>query len=133
MSKTLRAIVLIIIAAAVFSVYAAGTYPRTVVSFQVSFTIGADVRRETFVVPAMNDKVQVEIKIDSGTSLWYAEISSEGEKVWGHSSTQKGQTTYMSGWMELFSGAYNFTFGTVGFGSLQGRDSSHRQGRILVK
>lgn len=57
MSKTLRTIVLIImIAAAAFSVYAAATYPRTVVIFQVSFTIGADVGRETFEVPVVNDK-----------------------------------------------------------------------------
>ena len=121
MSETLKMVVLIIvIAATAFSVYAAATYPRTVVSFQVSFTIGADVRREAFEVPVMNDRVQVEIRIESGTSLWYAEIASESEKVWKHPSTQKGQTIYNSEWIELPSGAYNFTFGTVGFGSLQG-------------
>ena len=121
MSKTLRIILLFLITvAASFSVYAAATYPRTVVSFQVSFTIGADLRRETFEVPAMNDKGQVVIRIESGTSLWYAEITYGNEKVWRHSSTQKGQTTYKSEWIRLPSGTYNFTFGTVGFGSLQG-------------
>ena len=121
MSKTLKAIVLLLaIGAAAFSVYAAATYPRTVVGFQVSFTIGADLRKEAFEVPAMNDRVQMVIKIDSGTSLWYAEITSANEKLWQHSSTQKGQTTYKSEWIQLPSGTYNFTFGTVGFGSLQG-------------
>jgi len=39
MSKSLKAIVLIvIIVAAVFGVYAAVTFPRTVVNFPVSFT-----------------------------------------------------------------------------------------------
>ena len=121
MSKTLKAIVLLlIIGAAAFSVYAAATYPRSVVGFQVSFTIGADLRKETFEVPAMNDRVQMVIKIESGTSLWYAEITSGNEKLWKHSSTQKGQTTHKSEWIQLPSGTYNFTFGTVGFGSLQG-------------
>ena len=60
LSKTLRATVfLLIIVVAAFGVYAAATYPRTAVGFQVSFTIGADVRRASFEVPSMNNKVQV--------------------------------------------------------------------------
>jgi hypothetical protein len=120
LSKTLKAVVLVIvIALAAFVVYAALTYPRTVVSFPVSFTAGAETKTEQFDVPLLHEQVQVEISIQSGTALWRAEITSENETVWIHANTQTGQTTYMSNWTPTAAGKYNFTFETIGIGSVE--------------
>jgi len=108
-----------VVIAAILSVYAAFTYPRDVVSFQVSFTIGADVQRREFDVPILHRYVQVEVVVNSGTSLWTAKILDGDRGLWGHSASQGGQTTYRSGWIELSSGHYNFTFSTLGLGSLK--------------
>lgn len=120
MSKGLKAVVLIlVIIVAVFSIYAAITYPRTVISLQISFTVGADVQRKEFDMLFLHDWVQVEVIVTSGTSLWNAKILSQGEVIWEHAAHQAGQTSYKSEWINLPSGKYNFTFATVGIGSLE--------------
>lgn len=121
MSRVLKAIMLIvIIVVAVFGAYAAVTFPKTVVSFPVSFTIGAETKTEEFDVPWLHGAIQVEIKVQSGTALWSAEITSGDEKIWSHSAAQGGQTTYTSEWMEISAARCNFTFRTLGIGSLEG-------------
>lgn len=119
-SKTLRAAVLTVVVVVVaLGIYAIFTYPKTVVSFPVSFTIGADVERREFDMPLLHGWVQVEVVVGSGTTLWNAKILSDNDVFWEHSAHQGGQTTYKSGWVELPSGTYNFTFATAGLGSLE--------------
>lgn len=121
MSRVPKAIVLIVvILAVVFVIYAAVTFPKTVVSFPVSFTIGAETKTQEFNVPWLHASIQVEIKIQSGTALWSAEITSGDKKIWSHSAAQGGQTTYTSQWTEISTAPYNFTFRTLGIGSLEG-------------
>lgn len=115
--KTL--LLIIVLAAIVFTVFAALTYPRTVFSFSVAFTIGADSRKKDFDVPLLHGLAQLEIRVQSGTALWSAKIESGDEAVWSHSASQGGQTTYTSEWIQLASGHYNFTFRTIGIGSLE--------------
>jgi len=43
----------------------------------------------------------VEIKVQSGTAIWSAKITSGDEEIWSHTTPQGGQTTYTSGWMEI--------------------------------
>ena len=119
-SKTLRVVVLIAVLVVVaLGVYAALTYPKTVVSFPVSFTIGADVEHREFNVPLLHGWAQVEVIVSGGTALWTAKITLQNETIWSHNARQGGQTTYKSGWIELPSGHYNFTFATAGLGSLE--------------
>ena len=117
MSKTLVLVMIIVIAGAA-GIYSALTYPRAVLDFPVSFTVGADVTRRAFNVPILNGRAQVEVVVNSGTSLWTAEISNQGNTLWSHGALQGGQTTYKSEWIELPSGSYNFTFATTGGGPL---------------
>jgi len=119
-SKALKATVLIaVIIVAAFVAYALITYPRTLINFTVSFTVGADVQQKEFDMPFLQDWVQVEVSVSSGTSLWTARILSQGEVVWEHAAHQTGQTSYESEWIKLPGGHYNFTFATVGIGSLE--------------
>lgn len=119
-SKILRAVVLIVVFVVVaLGIYAILTYPKTVVSFPVSFTVGADVEHREFDIPLSHGWVQVEVVVSSGTTLWNAKILSEDDVLWEHSAHQGGQTAYKSEWMELPNGSYNFTFATAGFGSLE--------------
>jgi hypothetical protein len=108
-------VILIIAAVGVFAVW---TYPRTVLSFPVSFTIGLQTERKEFNVPALHSLVQIQVVVSSGTALWEAKILREDTELWGHRAAQGEQTTYSSGWMQMASGNYNFTFATVGFGTL---------------
>lgn len=103
----------------VFVAYLAFTYPRVLVSFTVSFTIGADVKRVEFEVPFLHDYVRVEVYVQSGNALWNAKILSDDEVLWNHAASQGGQTTYTSEWIKLSGGRYNFTFTTAGLGSLE--------------
>jgi hypothetical protein len=112
----LAAAVIIIIAA--FAVYAGVTYPRTTVNIPVSFTIGADTKTTVFDQPFLDDKAQVQVTVQTGAALWQAQITSQSNVIWQHSAGQGKQTSYNSGWIELPSGNYNFTFRTVGVGSL---------------
>lgn len=111
------AIVVILVAA--FAVYAGVTYPATVVNTQISFTVGADTKTTPFVQSFLDDKVQVQVAIQNGAALWRAQIRIGDQIIWEHAAAQGGQQTYNSGWIQLPSGNYNFTFGTIGVGSLQ--------------
>ena len=99
-------------------VFAALTYPRNVLGFPVSFMVGAQTERKEFNVPVLHSLVQVQVVVSSGTALWAAKILSQDSELWSHRTAQGGQTTYNSGWMQIASGNYNFTFATVGFGTL---------------
>jgi hypothetical protein len=119
-SGSMKAIALtLIVVVVVFGAYTVATYPRTAVSFPVSFTVGAERETVKLNVPWLLSQAQVEIKVQSGTALWAAGIISGNHTVWSHSAIQGGQTTYTSEWMELPDGQYNFTFRTLGIGSLE--------------
>jgi hypothetical protein len=118
-SKLVKITALIIgIALVAASTCGALTFPRTVLTFSVSFTIGATVERKEFDVPFLHDWFQVEVIVSSGLALWIASIRSQNETLWSHSAVQGGQTTYRSDWTRLSSGHYNFTFATTGLGPL---------------
>jgi uncharacterized membrane protein len=86
-SKTTIAIaVIVIIIIAVFGLYAAITYPRTVVTIPVSFTIGADVTTRAFDQPTLNDKVQVQVAVQNGAALWRARILNGDQVIWEHAA-----------------------------------------------
>ncbi len=120
MSKAKSAIAaIIIILVFVFAVYAAMTYPRGTVSIPVSFGIGADSKTVTFDQPFLDDKAQVQVTVQNGAALWRAQILSGGQIIWEHSAAQGQQQSYSSGWLQLPSGNYSFTFGTIGVGSLE--------------
>jgi hypothetical protein len=112
----LATIVIIIVAA--FAIYAGATYPRTTVSTQVSFTIGAESKTIAFDQPFLDDKAQVQVTIQNGAALWRAQIRSGDQIIWEHAAAQGEQQSYNSGWIQLSSGNYKFTFGTIGVGSL---------------
>jgi len=111
-------LVIAIIAIVVFAAYAVFTYPKTVVDFPVSFSIGAETEERDFELSVLQSKVQVEIVINTGSTLWTASIIHQNVTIWDHRATQGGQTTYQSEWLELSSGQYNFTFTAAGFGEL---------------
>ncbi len=109
-------IIIIMLAIASFSVL---TYPSTVVSFSVSFTIGASTQEKTFTIQAWDNAADVQIGVSSGSALWSGSIINSNETTaWNHRAAQGEQTIYSSGWVALPSGTYNFTFGTIGAGSL---------------
>ena len=119
-SMAIKALLLVtIIVGAFFVVYMAITYPRVIVSFPVSFTIGADVKRVEFEVPFLHSWIRVEVVVSSGTVLWTAKILSGDTALWSYTASQSGQTTYSSEWIKISSGHYNFTFATAGIGSLE--------------
>ena len=113
----IAAIVIILVAA--FTVYAGVTFPTKVVDTQVSFTAGVDTKTTAFVQSFLDDKVQVLVTVQNGAALWRAQIKSGDQVIWEHSAAQGKQQSYNSGWISLPSGNYNFTFGTIGVGSLQ--------------
>ncbi len=111
-------ILIIVVIVASIGVYAGVTYPRTILSFTVSFTIGADSRTEQFNVPFLDSWAQVEIDVASGTALWLARIQSGNTTFWNQGGSQGSQTTFNSGWIQLNSGSYNLSLKTFGIGSL---------------
>lgn len=118
-TRMLKVIVLIaVVGGASMGVYLFLTYPRSVVNFPVSFTIGAGVERRTFTVPIFHELIQVKVVVNNGNLLWTATILQHGDVLWSHAAHQGGQTTYQSNWIRLPSGDYNFTFATAGIGSL---------------
>ena len=118
-SKALIAVgAILIVIVAVFAVYAAITYPRTIVSIPVSFTVGADSTRTAFDQPSLNDEVQVQVTVQNGAAGWRAFITQGDETIWQDQAGQGEQQTYNSRWILLPSGSYNFTFGIIGVGSL---------------
>ena len=129
MSKSVLATVaIVIIAVALFSVYAGETYPRTTVNIPVSFTAGVESKTTSFSQPYLDNKMQVQVTVQSGSALWRAQILSGGQVIWEHSASQGEQQTYNSGWIQLLSGSYNFTFGTIGIGSLDATASVMSKG-----
>ncbi len=115
--KIAVAVIIIIIVAV--GIFAAWTYPRTALSFPVSFTAGVETKRTGFSGPVLHSWVQVQVSVSSGAALWRAAIlNSSDSEVWSHNAAQGGQTTYNSGWMQIASGNYNFTFATLGVGGL---------------
>lgn len=116
--KKVLALTVIIVLVLVIA-YLAATYPRVSAAFSVSFTVGADVRRLEFEVPFLHNRVRVEVLVRNGNALWNAKILSGSESLWSHASSQSGQTTYISEWIKTPAGHYNFTFATVGIGSLE--------------
>ena len=111
-------VAIVVIIVAFFAVYAGLTYPRTIVTVPVSFTAGVDSTRTTFDQPFLDDKVQVQVTVQSGAALWRARILSGDEVIWEHAAAQGEQQSYNSGWIQLPSGNYNFTFGLIGGDSL---------------
>ena len=111
-------LVIVVIIVAGFALYAGLTYPRTTLTIPVSFSVGAEDKTVAFDQPFLDDKAQVQVTIENGAALWQAKITSQDQVVWEHTAGQGGQTSYDSGWIQLSSGSYNFTFTTVGIGSL---------------
>ena len=107
------------------------TYPRTLVSFPISMTFGVEVEEREFDVPILHSQVQVEVVISSGTSLWTATIDDQNGSLWNHTATQGGQTTYTSEWIPLSPGHYNFTFTTIGIGSLEAEITVESKGGVF--
>ena len=101
-----------------FVAYLTLTCPRVLVGFTVSFTVGADVRRESFEVPFLHEYVKVEVHVQNGNAIWTAKILSGDTTIWSHAASQGGQTTYTSEWVRLSIGRYNFTFATAVLGAL---------------
>jgi uncharacterized membrane protein len=118
MAKSVMVLTAILIVIIAIAVHAAITYPRTTASISVSFTIGADSKTITFDQPFLDDKAQVQVSVQNGAALWRAQILSSDQVIWEHSAAQGEQQSYSSGWIQLPSGNYNFTFGTIGLGSL---------------
>ena len=119
-SKSIMAFVaMVVIIVAAFAVYAGVTYPRTSVNIPVSLTIGVDSKTSAFDQPFLDDRVQVQVAVQNGAALWRAQILSDDRVIWEHSAAQGEQQSYNSGWIQLSSGSYNFTFGTIGIGSLE--------------
>jgi uncharacterized membrane protein len=112
----LAAILIIILAVAI---HAGITYPRTTANISVSFTIGADSKTIEFDQPFLDDKVQVQVSVQNGAALWRAQIRSGDQIIWEHLAAQGEQQSYSSDWIPLPSGSYNFTFGTIGIGTLE--------------
>jgi hypothetical protein len=72
--------------------------------------------------------VQVQVGVQNGASLWRAQILSGDQVIWEHSAAQGEQQSYNSGWIQLPSGNYNFTFGILGIGSLKAMASITSKG-----
>lgn len=118
-SKSVLGIALIvIIIVAAFAVFSIVTYPRITANIPVSFTVGVDSKTITLDQPFLDDKVQVQVAVQNGAALWRAQIKNGDQIIWEHSTAQGEHQSYSSGWIQLASGSYNFTFGTIGIGSL---------------
>jgi hypothetical protein len=120
--------VIVIIVVAAFAIYAGVTYPKATANISETFTVGADSKTTAFNQPYLNDKVQVQVTVQNGAALWRAQILSGGQVIWQHSAAQGQQQSYNSGWIELPSGNYNFTFGTIGVGSLDATATATSKG-----
>ena len=112
------ALVAIIVMVVAVAIYAGVTYPRTTANISMSFTVGADSKTVAFNHPFLDEKVQVQVGVQNGAALWRAQILSGDQVIWEHSAAQGEQQSYSSGWIQLPSGSYKLTFGTIGIGSL---------------
>ena len=130
-SKSIMALVaIVIIIVAAFAIYAGVTYPRTTANIPMSFTIGADSKTAAFDQPFLDEKVQIQVGVQNGAALWRAQILSGDQVIWEHSAAQGEQQSYNSGWIQLPSGNYNFTFGILGIGSLEATASITSKGGL---
>jgi len=128
-SRTVMSVAaIIIVLAAALAIYAGATYPRTIVSIPVSFALGADVSTGGFDQSILNDQAQVQVAVQNGAALWHAQILSGNQVVWEHTAALGEQQSYSSSWIQLPSGGYNFTFGTIGIGSLDATFSVSSKG-----
>jgi hypothetical protein len=128
MEKSILALAVIVIVIAVVAIFAGVTFPRTTANIPVSFTIGADSKTIMFDQAFLDDKAQIQVSVQNGVALWRARILSGGQVIWEHSAAQGEQQSYSSGWIQLPSGSYNFTFGTIGLGSLDAKASVTSKG-----
>jgi len=126
--KSVMALVAILIIVAAVAIYAGVTYPRTTANIPISFTIGADSKTAAFDQPFLDEKVQIQVGVQNGAALWRAKILSGDKVIWEHSAAQGEQQSYNSGWIQLPSGNYNFTFGILGIGSLEATASITSKG-----
>ncbi len=118
-SRAIIAIIaIVIIVVAAFAIYTGVTYPRSTANTQVSFTVGADKKTIAFDQPFLDDKAQIQVTVQTGAALWRAQILNGDQIIWEHAAVQGEQQSYISGWISLPSGNYNFTFGTIGVGLL---------------
>ncbi len=119
-SRLTKGIITTIIIMGIFIIaFAWWTYPRTILSLPVSFTVGASTQEKVFEVPALDDSVQVQVKINNGASLWQASILGDNSTtIWSHQKAQSEQTVYSSEYFSLASGNYTLVFATIGAGSL---------------
>ncbi len=127
-STTIALVAIVVVIVFVVAVYAALTYPRTIVSVPVSFTVGVDSKEAVFDQPFLSDKIEVEVSVQSGTSLWRAQILNATQILWEHAASQGEQTNYNSGWIDLPTGTYNFEFATLGVGSLDAKATVSSKG-----
>jgi hypothetical protein len=110
--------VIVIIVVAIFAAYAGVTYPKTILTVSVSFTAGADSTTVAFDQPFLNDKFQVQVTAQNNAVLWRVQIMNESYLAWEHMAIEGELQSYMSGWIALPSGSYDFTFTTFGNESL---------------
>ena len=113
-------LLLVLVALIIVGGYAVLTYPKTVATIPVSFKFGAESKTIEFDVSSLQDKYNVDVSVISGNALWGAKLVSGNVTVWNHAASQGSQTSYQSGWLVIPPGHYTFTFGTIGFGSLEG-------------
>jgi hypothetical protein len=112
------AVVVLIAIIATVATFLALTQPRTVLSFQVTFSVNGDAANESFEVPAFTDKIQVWVNVSRGDALWSAKILKGETEVFSHQAVQGEQTPYNGGWMTLPQGTYKFNFTTIGLDML---------------
>jgi hypothetical protein len=109
--KVIAVTVIVVIAVALVA-YVGLTFPRTIADFTVAFSAGPDESTTPFAVPALSNKVQVQIALSENSTSWKAIIEDFGGNLWWNytSSTQENETLYHSAWTAMPSGNYNFTF-----------------------
>jgi len=115
-SRTLKIVAVIMIAViAVTVAYVAITFPHTIVNFPVAFSVGPDQVKTEFELPALHDKVQVQVTLSGNSTSWGAAIEDvNGVELWAYrGSAQTNQTIYHSAWTTIPSGRYNFTFSSI--------------------
>lgn len=106
--------VIVIVVVVVAGTFAGLTFPRAVVDFSVSFTEGVESQQQEFEVPFLHDKVQVEVVVTNGSSLWRAFIKNDAvAQFWDYTAKQGENQTYHSDWAPLETGDYNFTFANL--------------------
>ena len=117
--------VVVILVVVVAGTFAGLTFPRAVADFSVSFTDGVDIEQKEFEVPFLHDKVQVEVIVTNGSSLWRTVIKNDAvAQLWQYTETQGANQTYHSDWIRLESGRYNFTFANLNSNSTSALDAS---------